>query len=206
MFKTILLGITNEVDAHNIYFKISKHIENDEFQDELIRSLLYNHNFEESMSYEEFVIQLNILLDMNEITDSKLREIYKKTKNIFQVNLLKKIKDTKPDDFYNKNFNQKSTIKITKKCPHCSRNVRNYIDARYTVCGFYPPVKDSDGCGCEFCFRCNKILCKNWATNKLYEPKNRIHNNRCCKEHSYKTKWNYPKDYCQCNIDDVKRA
>ena len=55
---------------------------------------------------------------------------------------------------------------------------------------------DLKGCGRDWCFKCEKILCKLWEQDSLFLEMNRYHTKDCCKKHSIKNNKNYEKDYC----------
>lgn len=93
--------------------------------------------------------------------------------------------------------NSSNTL-IKKNCPHCNNVVQSNYDTEYIICGYNESGYDWKGCGNDWCFKCNKKLCKNWFANELFNTVNRNHNNKCCYKHSIKQNNNYLKNYCQC--------
>ena len=44
-------------------------------------------------------------------------------------------------------------------------------DTDYAICGYNEETNegyDWNGCGCDWCFKCGKILCKKWQANDLF--------------------------------------
>lgn len=101
-----------------------------------------------------------------------------------------------------KNILPKDSIKSTiiKKCPHCNHDCVAKHDDTYVICGYTDDKIGYDHIGCkkDWCFKCEKILCKSWDIDKLYVDKNRSHNEECCKKHAKEYNKNYIDDYCQC--------
>jgi hypothetical protein len=85
----------------------------------------------------------------------------------------------------------KTTYAVCKKCPHCGHINENARESNYIVCGYGFDGFDWKGCGKDWCFRCEKKLCKKWDTDALYVMSNRKHNYYCCKS------------YCDKNNDDL---
>jgi len=103
------------------------------------------------------------------------------------------------------NKNQTTINKITKQCPHCYKNVTELADTTYLICGYESNGYDQHGCRNDWCFQCEKKLCKNWHGHQLFNKLNRIHDSFCCKYHAIKYKRNYYEDYCMCNNANVRR-
>lgn len=95
-------------------------------------------------------------------------------------------------------------MKVTKKCPHCHKNITEPEDTSYLICG-YESNGYQHGCRNDWCFQCGKKLCKNWHGHQLFNKANRIHDSTCCKHHALKYKNNYYDDYCMCDNEYVKR-
>jgi len=103
------------------------------------------------------------------------------------------------------NKNQTIISKVTKQCPHCHKNVTELADTTYLICGYESNGYDQHGCRNDWCFQCEKKLCKNWHEYQLFNKSNRIHDSFCCKHHAMKHKQNYYEDYCMCNNENVRR-
>lgn len=90
---------------------------------------------------------------------------------------------------------------ISKKCPHCSHIVNMPETTQYVICGYNNPNSgyDWNGCGRDWCFHCNKMLCKRWEVDNLHLQMNRHHDEDCCAKHAQDNGYKYPDDYCQCN-------
>ena len=95
--------------------------------------------------------------------------------------------------------NPENTTKITKRCPHCRKNTTELTTATYLICGYESNGYDQFGCRNDWCFQCEKKLCKNWHGHQLFNKLNRTHDTVCCKHHAAKHKYSYPMDYCMCN-------
>lgn len=138
------------------------------------------------------------------------------------IDIISRITDKTHDDIYMKTLdriaNKKHYIKtekksvsilpnISKKCPHCSHVINMPENTDYIICGYQNAVNgyDWNGCGREWCFRCDKILCKKWELDSLHLHINRQHDDTCCLTHAKKNNKIYPDDYCQCNIINVSR-
>ena len=94
---------------------------------------------------------------------------------------------------------------VTKTCPHCSKKSTCLEDTVYVVCGYGVRGFDWKGCGRDWCFQCEKKLCKSWNIDMLYNPYNRLHNHKCCKIYAHKSSDDYKNNFCFCNSDNVKR-
>jgi len=94
-----------------------------------------------------------------------------------------------------------------KTCPHCENVMCAKNDANYVICGYNDTKLGYDwrGCGCDWCFKCGKMLCKKWHTDSLHCVINRIHTAECCKKHAIENDGTYPDDYCQCDNNYVCR-
>lgn len=98
-------------------------------------------------------------------------------------------------------------VKIQKKCPHkkCGHIISMDKNTQYIICGYTDPIHgyDWNGCGRDWCFKCEKILCKSWEEHKLHIMMNRTHDIDCCKKHASRNSYRYPIDYCQCYIENI---
>ena len=139
-----------------------------------------------------------------------VNQIMRKTTDIAQIKCLARKANKKQDkpkyinipeiDQYLKHY-------ISKSCPHCGHLHRGSSSTNYVVCGYGTKTgHDWDGCGHDWCFKCNKLLCKSWTNDQLFIPENRIHNHECCKKHADMKKKNYLEDYCQCHNEFVNRT
>jgi hypothetical protein len=139
-------------------------------------------------------IQLNTFLKMgrNKIVKSHLSK--DKSYKITHLSIFKK-----KDDIINSNL-------ITKHCPHCNIITKVPNDSEYVICGYSNNNKgyDWDGCGKDWCPKCDKLLCKSWDKDKLFVNFNRIHNSTCCKEYAEKNLLDY-NNFCHCTTLYVKR-
>lgn len=137
------------------------------------------------------------------------------------LNIISKATDRTNDDVYiktlerianRKYYKRLETIEttvtnISKKCPHCSHVINMPENTGYVVCGYHNSTLgyDWNGCGRDWCFQCNKMLCKCWEINALNLEMNRFHDDECCLKHSKENNNRYPNDYCQCNSMYVHR-
>ena len=142
-------------------------------------------------------IQLNTFL---KIGSKKSVKSYnqQKDKNVkIQLSLFNK--NNKPDEIINSNL-------ITKHCPHCNIVCKIPNDSEYVICGYLNNNKgyDWDGCGKDWCPKCDKLLCKSWDKDKLFVSFNRIHNSTCCKEYAEKNLLDY-NNFCKCSSQYVQR-
>jgi hypothetical protein len=105
--------------------------------------------------------------------------------------------------YYRKTDRKQKNIQhnISKKCPHCSHIVNMPDTTQYIICGYTNPVigYDWNGCGGDWCFQCNKMLCKKWEIDNLHLEMNRHHDDECCASHAKANGYRFPDDYCQCN-------
>jgi hypothetical protein len=93
---------------------------------------------------------------------------------------------------------------IKKKCPHCKHVINMPFNTSYVICGYHNEINGYDwyGCGRDWCFSCEKILCKKWEDNILHLEPNRLHTHECCSNHALLNNKVYPDDYCMCNNID----
>ena len=163
----------------------------------------------------EFVMDIDMIEKMSNIEkcNDVIDKLKSSTDDIVQINVLERIKNIKNnDDFIVSCVNDNAHCK--RKCPFCDNVVNgNVIDTRYVICGhglycdmfsnenkyaYFMNKNSISCCGNEWCFVCEKILCKNWTENKLYDINNRKHDEDCCRTHAQKYSKMYPFDYCQC--------
>ncbi len=103
--------------------------------------------------------------------------------------------------------NINTTNNINKKCPHCSHVLNMPENTNYVICGYHNPNSgyDWNGCGKDWCFHCNKMLCKSWIPDLLNLKMNRVHDDECCSKHANENGFKYPDNYCQCNHINIRR-
>lgn len=140
------------------------------------------------------------------------------------VNLISIAMDRSTDDVYKRTMerlaNRKhykkidhtsnnTLVNVCKKCPHphCNHIANMPEDTQYIICGYTNPNHgyDWNGCGKDWCFQCEKMLCKSWEINQLHLAMNRTHNDECCAKHASVNGHRYPDDYCQCNNSHVHK-
>lgn len=111
------------------------------------------------------------------------------------------------EDQNNSLLKKNKTNMIKKLCPHCSQEYFGTNETTHVICGYQNVRRGYDFSGCQkdWCFVCEKMLCKSWHDNKLFLEPNRIHDNECCKKHAFENKKSYMNDYCQCNNKYVIR-
>jgi hypothetical protein len=95
---------------------------------------------------------------------------------------------------------------IQKECPHCGEIYNGAPTTTHVICGYSDNRNGYNWSGCQrdWCFSCEKKLCKSWHDNKLWLEPNKIHNSDCCKQSCSKNTENY-NNYCQCNNKYVNR-
>jgi len=165
---------------------------------------------------------INLLLQIDRIDDKKeFKDIYERIiyriDDTIQLNTLYRIKEIKDKQLNkikdicidnNQDYNTVTYKKIFKFCPHCNKKVFAKTNTKYIICGYENENNngfDWIGCGQDWCFQCNKKLCKSWDVDQLYNIHNRNHNIKCCKKHAIKTLDNYYENYCFCNNKHVNR-
>lgn len=114
----------------------------------------------------------------------------------------------KPQDVSLKVSHEKSIIddEQMKKCPHCGHYNVFPKNSKYVICGYPENGYDWIGCGKDWCFECEKMLCKSWDVHKLQEVTNRCHDGSCCMSHASRHNHDYRLKYCQCSNENVKRV
>lgn len=201
-FKYILSGCKSLHDAlyfANIYCKDKS----DDIR-KLIISLIYAFQYTNVIdinSLNEILVNINnISFENNENNekintnnnDKLITKIFMRISNILNKQ--------------NKIYLKKKKI-YKKNCPHCNRKYITNILCDYVICGFEDERNgfNWDGCGRDWCFKCEKKLCKSWASDKLFFNVNRYHDSECCKLHAKNKNNNYLTDYCHCNNHFVNR-
>lgn len=201
--KYIFEGCDTIIDAMhfgNIYIEKYPHMKN------LILSYMNGKKYNDNV---DMVTKQTMLNDVNlcetrdealeaisKLTNKTVDDVYRKTleriahkKNYRKVKIIAKHTDCS------------QVHNITKKCPHCSHAVNMPDTTQYIICGYHNPNLgyDWNGCGRDWCFHCNKMLCKRWEVDGLNLVSNRVHDEDCCSKHAKETGHKFPDDYCQCN-------
>lgn len=213
-FSNILSGCRTILDAYHFgekYSKINPEMKN------TISSMINGKRYEQVLDLRTImsVIEMIDKVKYKDDADEIIERYEKKTSDITQIRALKKIAKRKllrpfdkPKEDHMFKFNNMDDIEIiTKKCPHCGHDCAAQIDSNYIICGCTDTHKGWDWIGCkkDWCFKCGKMLCKEWEPNQLYVEMNRHHNGECCKNHAKENKKLYPEDYCQCFNANVMR-
>jgi hypothetical protein len=134
----------------------------------------------------------------SKMADRTSDEVYKKTmERIAHKKHYHRIENKGPDIITH----------VSKKCPHCSHILNMHENTNYVICGYHNPSQgyDWNGCGRDWCFHCNKMLCKKWELHSLNLQMNRNHNDECCSKHALANGYKYPDAYCQCNNINIHR-
>jgi hypothetical protein len=203
-FNTILSGCNTILDAHyfaEIYVKYNPEMRT------LVHSMINGKRYGYALSFKSMMsgIQLINSFIYKDEADEATDLYTKKTKDIIQLKTLKKISKNKivRDDINIEKKNQK----IQKNCPHCLHVSIYNNDKSYVICGYEDDHKGYDwkGCGKDWCFKCEKKLCKIWESDKLFLLLNRYHDESCCKTHACDNNENYLDNYCQCSNSNVTR-
>lgn len=129
---------------------------------------------------------------ISKLSDKTLDDVYKKTlERIAYRKNYKKLEAKRID----------TTPNVSKKCPHCGHVLNMTENTQYVICGYHNPNVgyDWNGCGRDWCFQCEKKLCKRWEVDALHLRINRHHDGDCCEKHAQDNGNKYPDDYCQCN-------
>lgn len=202
-FYNALIQKNNNVE--NLY-NILQNTENiSSFEMQLIDSLMWKNRYSNKLKLDKFLIHIDILENMTYYEDvaELIEEIKKKTDDPAQINTLMRILKQKPHNDVQVKNNDNSYIKIIKACPHCDKKYVGGVNSEYVVCGYSDTYLNKGydwlGCGRDWCFKCEKKLCKSWNSDELYNRQNQYHNKKCCKHYAREIGDRYPDDYCQCN-------
>ncbi|ARF09655.1 hypothetical protein Indivirus_2_34 [Indivirus ILV1] len=199
-YKTKIINAIDYDDAKSlINFAISI-ISNNETEIKILNSLLDKDRYTNKMEFKKFLSYLNIFNQITYKDDAEvlINDLESMINDNVQLNTLKRIIINKPQ-FTNKINN------YTKSCPHCTKMYIGNDNTTYVVCGYTDKGYDWKGCSKDWCFKCGKKLCKSWNTDHLYNPLNRIHDTKCCKNYAAKIKSNYSYDFCQCVAEYNRR-
>lgn len=213
----ILSGCRTILDAHNFVEIYTK--KNPEMK-KIAYSLTHGKRYESVLDFKSIKNTIESINECNnkDIANNIVNSCDKNT-DFIQKKCLSRIVKNKASKPMNQiiknnsaltNYENLSKKSINKKCPHCNHICIGNIDTTYVICG-YPVLgnKPYDYVGCcrDWCFKCEKILCKSWDKDELCLTMNRFHDKECCKKHSLENKLNkkYPDDYCQCKNSYVNR-
>lgn len=197
LYKNIrhILSGCRTIDDANMFFNL---FTINTKEKEIITSVIH------TMKYDTPIVDYTIFKKyMNDIYNCKYTEEGYEILNIFmnlsndpvQIKTMQRIIKTKPNKPYGVS---EISLYINKNCPHCNHKCIELRDAGYVICGFSNDGFDWIGCGKDWCFKCNKKLCKSWEENELYLESNRIHTSKCCKKYAHTKKLNYQNDFCMC--------
>ena len=204
IFRKLLSGCRTIDDA--IY--LSKLYNFTDIEKELITSII------NAKKYDNNILDTKKLIyNMNDINNCKYKEeainkinnMLLETSDMAQIKCLKRIatmKEDIPQNIIFDNYIKKNNNpKIFKNCPHCNCVYEGTKDDQYVICGCADDGYDLDGCNRDWCFKCNKKLCKSWYDDQLFILINRIHTKKCCEQHAKINGFKYSTDYCQCLFD-----
>ncbi len=183
-----------------------------EIEMELINSLVDKTRFVKHIAHDKFRAYVDLIINIMYYNDAVrlCNEIKTWTLDRAQINTINRILKMKEHLYtihaMDLNVNERY-VKIYKKCPHCKTRYVGDEFTNYVVCGYNPHSGfDWNGCGRDWCFTCEKKLCKCWNVNQLFNIQNRHHNAKCCKKYAAKTDCVYPEDFCQCQTEYVERG
>jgi hypothetical protein len=127
---------------------------------------------------------------------------YNITKDEIQLSALHRILINKPNKTPSLQLEY-----IKKECPHCKFVTSALASTTHIVCGYIDKKTgfDSKGCKKDWCFKCEKKLCKQWIDDSLCVESNKIHDFECCKKHAEANNIKYETNYCQCVSPFVNR-
>lgn len=208
-FKNILNGCQSIGDAKylaELYLK--KNPESKKLVYALLNGKIYSNRYDHKIyrnimgkvsncEYQEDCIQL-----INELYPNKNEADVQVMTLMRIVNAKKKMLESEK---FIRRTKQNETIKY---CPHCSEKYIGILTITHVICGYKDLQHGFDWIGCQkdWCFVCNKKLCKSWNEDKLFLEPNRIHNSECCKQYASKNNESYLSNYCQCHNKYVDRT
>lgn len=217
-FRKIKSSYLTDEDLVTIYNSISKNLTEEEKA--IARSYIKRgHSVIRMLPFNKFIIYLKKLDSIqyrDDCVDLK-EEILCLTQDKAQINTIERVYKKKPFRPSYKTLRQirhsgqqfsgnYSMNAISKKCPHCGVKCTRENDSTYIICGYPDDGYDMKGCGRDWCFKCNKFLCKTWHIDHLYDVRNKFHDEKCCREHAKKMGINYDKYYCHCDNLFVDRS
>lgn len=213
IFRT-LFGLSFKNEDLTITYNIIKKNIHERIERTLIKSFI-NRNISpyQSISYNNFIKYLHKLnkITYRDDTYELKNEILYKTQDKSQIYTVERIIRRKPftptyktlNEIRNNNkpinINKVYEPGVWKTCPHCSQRCFRKINTKYVICGYADNSSGYDwkGCSKDWCFKCEKKLCKHWNIDHLYDKNNRYHDKKCCKDMADKNNNNYSEEYCQ---------
>jgi hypothetical protein len=207
-FRHILTGCRTILDAYYFGEKYNKH--NSEMK-QLVSSMSNGKRYEQVIDLNNMSSTLETLNNCLYREDAEEIINTKKTSDTTQMRTLMRISKNKPSRPINRvklELPVEKKLFITKNCPHCDHPCKSGSDTEYIICGYNDARTGYDwkGCGRDWCFKCEKILCKSWDTNQLFVPMNRTHDTECCKQFSKENNRHYLEEFCQCHNENVCRV
>jgi len=208
-YKKKIIHALDYQDANSLVDIATSVMGGSETEIKILNSLLDKNRYNNKMNFDRFLTYINIVSKIEYKNDAEIliEDLESIIDDNVQLNTLRRLILKKPRSDNNKNYkNNKNNKnhKYVKQCPHCTKNHTGTNDTTYVVCGYTEKGYDWKGCGKDWCFKCNKKLCKSWNTDHLYNKLNRIHDARCCKSYSNNTKDKYPDNYCQCTVEYIR--
>lgn len=156
----------------------------------------------------KYIKELNQMKYKEEVYEA-INNLLHNTSDIAQIRTFTRIANLKPGKpcyITLKELKQQNSLQfINKNCPHCGHKCSASKDTKYIICGYNNKGYDWEGCGGDWCFTCNKLLCKKWDKDDLYMLINRTHGSKCCKKHAKLNDKIYPDNYCMCKNIYVSR-
>lgn len=174
----------------------------------IINSQKFNNLLIDNITFISLISNITTYKYKEDVHDA-IEDIKKKLDNT-HVKTLMRIADKKQcrPEFIKSKESREKIVKnddSIKKCPHCNHLNVFSKNSKYVICGYPENGHDWTGCGKDWCFACEKMLCKSWNDKQLSMPLNRTHNDICCKTHAEQHNLNYEKMYCQCANENVNR-
>lgn len=194
-----------KLDEAKKIMNMSLSLTNDKEEESLLKSLINENRYNSKMELKKFINYLDILdiIYYENEAQEIFKEICQNTNDKAQLNSIIRIIKRKPQKLINQNV-ENSVIQL-KNCPHCNKKNIAFSNIYYIVCGFTDKGFDWKGCGKDWCFKCEKKLCKSWNYDMLFDIVNRKHDGKCCKLYASKIGDKYPDNYCHCNNEFVNR-
>lgn len=194
---TLFEGCDSIIDAKNYSSLLCRlYPENKETIESYRDSFAYNDNIDLSSK----LYAITSLANTSTKKDAEiLFDTFKtKTTDKILVRVMRKMVTSKRD------IKRNIDNRIVKKCPHCGISTKLNKNETYVICGYTSSKRgyNMKGCGNDWCFKCNKRLCKNWNTHTLSVESNRKHDSECCRIDAEDKGLEYDVEYCHC-LDNV---
>jgi hypothetical protein len=201
--------ITAERSANDALYIIDQ-LKITPIQKGLLLNLVSNTNYHKILDNKELFDSLKEIdkLLYKEEAYEYINQLMRRTSDLAQIKCLTRksnLKPLKPQYISIKELIDKPYKTIEKHCPYCRHIYKGTYTTEYVICGYGENGFDWTGCGRDWCFKCDKYLCKTWEYDQLFLQENRVHNKDCCNKHSIANNRKYYYDYCQCSNDYVKR-